>query len=44
MSVSIGVAERRTGDEAIEAMLVRADRAMQQAKSAGRDRVISALD
>lgn len=42
MSVSIGVAECRASDEAIEALLSRADHAMQQAKAAGRNRVISA--
>ncbi|WP_426690458.1 GGDEF domain-containing protein [Rhodanobacter ginsengiterrae] len=44
MSVSIGVVECRPHDEAIETLLVRADRAMRQAKRAGRDRVASAVD
>jgi diguanylate cyclase (GGDEF)-like protein len=44
MSVSIGVVECRPDDEAIETLLIRADRAMRQAKRAGRDRVASTVD
>jgi len=44
MSVSIGVVECKPTDEAIETLLVRADRAMRQAKRAGRDRVASVVD
>lgn len=44
MSASIGVAECRPGDDSVETLLIRADHAMQQAKSAGRDRVLSAAD
>ena len=38
LTVSIGIAECRRADEDIEALLARADQAMRQAKSDGRDR------
>ena len=44
MSVSIGVVECQPDVEAIETLLIRADRAMRQAKRAGRDRVASTAD
>jgi diguanylate cyclase len=40
LTVSLGVAElRRDGDENLEGLIARADRAMYQAKAAGRDTV-----
>ena len=41
LSVSIGVATRRPGEDA-RALLARADAALYQAKAAGRDRVAAA--
>jgi diguanylate cyclase (GGDEF)-like protein/PAS domain S-box-containing protein len=40
-TVSIGVAVLETGDETIEAVLRRADKALYRAKQAGRDRVVA---
>jgi diguanylate cyclase (GGDEF)-like protein len=41
VSVSVGVADGRTADESIDALVDRADRALLRAKRAGRDRVIA---
>jgi diguanylate cyclase (GGDEF)-like protein len=41
VSVSVGVANAVDPDEAIEALLDRADQALLRAKRAGRDRVIA---
>jgi len=40
LTVSIGVAQCRSSDEGIDAVLARADKAMRQAKIDGRDRVV----
>lgn len=42
LTVSIGVAECRHADEAIETLLARADQAMRKAKRGGRDRIVNA--
>jgi len=42
VSVSVGVANARGADEPIPALVERADKALYQAKRAGRDRVVSA--
>lgn len=42
LTVSIGIAECRDADEALEALLARADQAMRQAKREGRDRIVCA--
>ena len=42
LTVSIGVAARRTPDEPLESLLARADKAMRQAKTDGRDRIVCA--
>lgn len=41
LSVSVGVAEADEGEEEIEPLLARADRALYAAKAAGRDRVVA---
>jgi diguanylate cyclase (GGDEF)-like protein len=41
-TVSIGIAERAPGEGTIENLLARADRALYEAKEAGRDRVVVA--
>lgn len=41
LSVSVGVAEADEGEEGIEPLLARADRALYAAKAAGRDRVVA---
>lgn len=42
LTVSIGIAECRCLGETMEALLARADQAMRQAKSEGRDRIVNA--
>ncbi|MBF8291090.1 MAG: hypothetical protein HW391_2058, partial [Chloroflexi bacterium] len=42
VSVSVGVANARTADEAILAIIERADKALLSAKRSGRDRVVAA--
>lgn len=42
LTVSIGIAECSHANEAIEALLARADQAMRQAKRGGRDRIVNA--
>jgi diguanylate cyclase (GGDEF)-like protein len=41
LTVSIGIAAYRDADETLQALLARADQAMRQAKSEGRDRIVS---
>ena len=42
LTVSIGVAARSAADEPLESLLARADKAMRQAKTDGRDRIVCA--